>query len=115
VRNSIEFGAGAILQQEQRFVPSGDDRLIRRIGSVFYHSFFVPGRGINEFSFPRVAAAVGTGWIVHEWHPWKQGDVNPWVQTSTILSSYVLQSAVQEFKPELRRVAERAKKLVKRN
>jgi hypothetical protein len=115
VRNSIEFGAGAILQQEQGFVSSADNRFIRRIGSVFYHSFFVPGRGTNELSFPRVAAAVGTGWLVHEWHPWQQGSVNPWMETSRILSSYVIRSAVQEFKPELRRAAERAKKLVKLN
>jgi hypothetical protein len=37
------------------------------------------------------------------------------METSRILSSYVIRSALQEFKPELRRAAERAKKLVKLN
>jgi hypothetical protein len=49
-----------------------------------------------------VAAAVGTGFIVHNWHPWQQQDINPWMQTTSILSRYVLQSFWQEFKPDIK-------------
>jgi hypothetical protein len=102
MRRSIEFGTAALLQQEQAFTSSQEETTGRRIRSALYHSFFVQGRNGNEFAFPRVAAAVGTGFIVHNWHPWQQQDINPWMQTTSILSRYVLQSFWQEFKPDIK-------------
>jgi len=102
LRQSIEFGAGALLQQDERFTASGQEGIKARLKSALYRSFFVPGRGGNEFALPRVAAAVGTGWALHEYHPFQRGDLNPWVQTTEVLSAYVARSFWHEFAPDIR-------------
>ncbi|HZU26499.1 MAG TPA: hypothetical protein VFA04_13320 [Bryobacteraceae bacterium] len=101
LRQSIEFGAGALLQQDEHFSPSSATGIKARLKSALYRSFFVPGREGDEFAFPRVAAAVGTGWAVHEYHPFRRGNLNPWVQTGEVLSGYVARSFWHEFGPDI--------------
>jgi hypothetical protein len=115
LRRSIEFGASALLQQDEAYTPSLEDSIGRRIRSALFHSFFVPGRNGNELAFPRLAAAVGTGFIVSKWHPWQQQDINPWMQTTTILSSYVLKSFWQEFKPDIKNALKKSTSALNRN
>lgn len=115
IRRSIEFGAAALLQQEETFTPSLEESIGGRIRSALYHSFFVPGRNGNEFAFPRLAAAVGTGFIVSNWHPWQQQDINPWMQTTSILSGYVLQSFWREFKPDIKSILKKRAGALKRS
>ena len=102
IQQSIEFGAAALLQQEERFVPSPDQRIRSRIKSALYRSFFVPGHNGAELAFPRIAAAFGTGFIVENWHPWIREQQNPWVVSSTILARYVAVSFWREFRPDIK-------------
>jgi hypothetical protein len=102
IQRSIQFGSASLLQQEEAFATSKEERIGKRVQAALYHSFFVPGRDGNEFAFPRLAAALGTGWIVHKWHPWREDNINPWQQASLILASYVARSFWQEFKPDIK-------------
>lgn len=101
-QQTIEFGFAALLQQDEAFATSGEKRVGKRIKSALYHSFFVPGRNGDELAFPRIAAALGTGWMTHEWHPWRSDNIDPWQQTSLILCSYIARSFWHEFKPDLK-------------
>jgi hypothetical protein len=103
VQQSIQFGAAALLKQDERFTPLREGSAGRRMRSALYRSFFVRGRVGDEIAFPRLAAAVGTGWVTHEWHPWQQANPNPWLTASAILCGYVARSYWQEFKPEIKR------------
>jgi hypothetical protein len=102
LRQSIEFGVGAALQQDETYAISQEDRLGVRMRAALFHSLFVPGRGGHELAFPRIAAALGTSWITHEWHPWCQQAPDPWLGTALILSRYVLTSYWREFRPDIK-------------
>jgi hypothetical protein len=101
-RESIEFGVAAVLREDTQFVPSGQERIRTRLKSALYASFFVKGRRGEQIALPRFAAAVGTGWAMHELHPWDRGNPNPWVETTAILSRYMLRSFWHEFEPDVR-------------
>jgi hypothetical protein len=103
LKQSIEFGVGAALQQDETFATSHQERVGARVKSALYHSLFVQGRGGNELAFPRIAAAVGTSWITYQWHPWTQEAPNPWVGTAMQLSRYALASYWHEFRPDIKR------------
>ncbi len=113
IQQSIEFGTAALLQQEQRFVPSTEDRVVRRVGSALYKSFFVPGHNGDELAFPRIAAAVGTSLLVEQWHPWMNRAPNPWLMAGVLLSKYVADSLWREFKPDIKYRLKKSQKLLK--
>ena len=113
IQQSIEFGTGALLQQDESFTSSNQQPVGRRIRSALYRSFFVPGHTSNELAVPRLAAAIGTGWIVHGWHPWQRTEIDPWAQTARILSSYVLRSFWHEFRPDIKNKLSRTKRILK--
>ena len=113
IQQSIEFGTGALLQQDESFTSSNQQTVGRRIRSALYRSFFVPGHTSNELAVPRLAAAIGTGWIVHSWHPWQRTEIDPWVQTARILSSYVLRSFWHEFEPDVKNKLHRTRNIFK--
>ena len=115
LRQTIEFGTSALLQQDESLTPSSQQQIGRRIRSALYHSLFVPGHTSNELAVPRLAAAIGTGWIEHSWHPWQKEQVNPWVETTRILGSYVLRSFWHEFEPDIKNKLSKSKKLLKRS
>jgi hypothetical protein len=74
----------------------------RRATHALYSAFFVPGRQHDELAFPRIAAAVGTPWVMRPWHPGQPAPPNPWVQTAFILGRYILKSYWEEFKPDVK-------------
>jgi hypothetical protein len=102
LQQSIEFGTGALLRQDETYLTSRDESTGRRIQSAIYHSFVVQGRNGEELAFPRIAAAFCTAWAEQEWHPWRRSPPDPMKEASIILSSYVARSVWQEFKPDLR-------------
>ncbi len=114
LKETIEFGAGAALQQDQTFQISRDERLGRRMRSALYHSFMVRGRGGEELAFPRIAAALGSGWITHEWHPWREQAPDPWIGAGIILSKFVLTSYWHEFRPDIRNKLSRGRQALRR-
>jgi hypothetical protein len=114
LRQSIEFGVGAALQQDQAFAISNEQQFGRRVKSALYHSLFVPGRGGDELAFPRIAAALGTSWITYGWHPWRQQAPNPWVGTAIRLSNYALASFWTEFRPDIKRQLSKSLQVFKR-
>jgi len=114
VRRGIEFGVAAALQQDETFRVSQEERFGRRMKAALYNSMFVPGRGGDELAFPRIAAAVGTGWTVCTWHPWTVEACNPWVGTALILSKYVLTSYWHEFRPDIKHQIEKRRRAFQR-
>jgi hypothetical protein len=102
LQQSIEFGAGALLRQDETYLTSREESTARRVQSALYHSFVVQGRNGDELAFPRIAAAFCTAWTEQEWHPWRRSSPDPMKEASIILSSYVARSVWQEFKPDLR-------------
>jgi hypothetical protein len=103
LQETIEFASSAVLQQNERYETSGAHGAMKRIGSAFYHAFFVQGRnGEDEFAFPRVAAAFGTGWVEQNWHPGHRSAPDAMKEASIVFSTYVARSFWHEFKPDLR-------------
>ncbi len=109
IRETIEFGAAALLHQEQTFVPSTSDRMGARTRSAVYHAFFVPERNGDELAFPRVAAAFGTGMMVSHWHPWMRKEPSPGLIAGMILSKYVGESLWREFRPDVKRAVRKGR------
>jgi len=101
VAQSIEFGAAAFLEQEERFLPSHDHGFWRRTRLALYRSLFVPGRDGDELAFPRVAAALGTPWVMRPLHPGLKAAPDPWAQSGLLLGRYVVRSFWVEFRPEI--------------
>lgn len=103
VAQSIEFGTAAFLQQEQAYVPSMANGYGRRSLSALYRSFVVPGRDGDELAFPRIAASMGTPWVMHQW---SQGRIdpppNPWMQSAIMMGKYVARSYWGEFGPDVK-------------
>jgi hypothetical protein len=116
MQKSIEFGASALLQQDEHFVTSNETAMGKRLRSALYRSFTVKGSNGDELAFPRIAAAVGTGWFMHEYHPWwPEHDPNPWLASGIMLSKYVMQSFWHEFRPEIKsRIREVEHRLLKK-
>ena len=65
------------------------------------------GRDGDEPALPRLAAAAGTAWPMHSWHPGEKAAPNVWSEAGWILERYALGSYWTEFKPEIKRVARR--------
>lgn len=101
IAKSIEFGTAAFLQQEQGFSASGERGFRKRSAYALYRTFMVPGRDGDELAFPRIAAAAGTAWMIHRWHPWQEAQPNVLTLAGWILARYALRSYWTEFKPEI--------------
>lgn len=102
---SIQFGAAAFLQQEQKFQPSHERGFKRRARYGLYRSFFVPGRDGEELAFPRLAAALGAPWAMRPLYAAQGGAPDLWVETGFLLGRYMAQSFWTEFRPEITRTA----------
>jgi hypothetical protein len=111
IRQAIEFGVAAALQQRQTAGRSNEEQFGKRMKSALYRSFIVPGRGGDELAFPRIAAALGAGWTAHAWHPWSVQAPDPWVGTAINLSRYVLRSYWREFRPDIKQQFDRGRRL----
>ncbi len=109
VSQTIEYGTAAFLQQEQAYVPSMANGFGRRSRDAFYRTFIVPGRDGQELAFPRIAAAIGTPWVMREW---SQGRTvpppNPWMQSAFMLGRYVARSYWAEFGPDVKQALRKA-------
>jgi len=101
IAQSIEFGTSAFLRQEEGFSPSGEKGFRKRAAYALYRTFVMRGRAGDELAFPRFAAAAGTAWITHRWHPWQEAEPNVWSQAGCILARYALKSYWTEFRPEI--------------
>jgi hypothetical protein len=105
ISQSVEYTSSMILQQDDKYKPSREGGLGRRMGTALARSFVIPGREGNELAFPRIAAAMATPWITRPWHPGFEEPTNPWVQTAYIYGRYVVRSFLAEFQPELSKIA----------
>ena len=105
IAQTIEFSWSAFLQQDQAFSPSGKRGFGGRLRSATYRTLFVKGRGGNELAFPRIAAAMGTPWVMQPWHPNRPGAVtaDPWAQVGLIFAHYLARSYWAEFRPDIMR------------
>lgn len=107
VSQSIEFGTAAFLQQDQTFHTSREGGFVRRSRAALHNAFFVPGREGEELAFPRIAAALGTPWVMRPWHPGQIAPPNPWLQSVFMMGRYIARSYWAEFKPDFQRALRR--------
>ncbi len=104
ISGSIDFLTASILQEDVRFVPSGEHGLRKRVKYAFLQSFIARGREGNEVAVPRIAASFGTAWVLDTWHPWvsKQEELNLPSRAGLIFSHYIIRSFWTEFKPDIK-------------
>lgn len=102
VSDSINFVTASLLQQDVRFIPSGDHGIRRRVKYAFLQTFIDRGRDGNEIAVPRIAASFGTAWVLETWHPWMQKEPNLWSHAGFIFGSYAARSFWTEFKPDIK-------------
>jgi hypothetical protein len=67
----------------------------------------VPWCDGHELALPRLAAAAGTAWTKHSWHPGEKATPNVWSKAGWILARYALSSYWTDFKPGIKRVTRR--------
>ena len=74
-------------------------------GSRFRHALFgtllVEGySGHQELAYPRLAAAFGTAYMEHQFHPWTPDAIHPMRPAGTILAWYAGRSFYNEYARE---------------
>ena len=103
VAQSLEFATAALLRQRQGFAPSEERGFRRRARAALLQSFFATGPHGDALAFPRMAAVLGTPWAMRQWHPGRESEPNPWVESALLLGNYVARSYWTEFRPEITR------------
>jgi hypothetical protein len=101
IAGSIDFVTASLLQQDLRFLPSGEHGMGNRIRYAFLQTFIARGRAGNELAVPRIAASLGTAWVLGTWHPWMV-ETHPWSHAGFIFGSYMARSFWMEFKPDVK-------------
>ncbi len=112
IAGSIDFVTASLLQQDVRFLPSGDHGMGSRVKYALLQTFIARGREGNELAVSRIAASFGTAWVLDTWHPWMRKEPNLWSHAGCIFGSYAARSLWTEFRPDIKY---RIQKLLKRN
>ena len=103
LQQSISFVTASLLRQDTRFVASGEHGLRTRARYALLQTFLDRGPTGNEIAAPRIAAALGTAWVLETWHPWMdRRQPNPWVHAGFVFSGCAARSFWTEFKPDIK-------------
>lgn len=103
IQQSISFVTASLLRQDTRFIASGEHGFRNRVRYAFLQTFVDRGPDGNEIAAPRIAAALGTAWVLDTWRPWMgKKDPNPWIHAGFVFSGYTARSFWTEFKPDVK-------------
>jgi len=105
VANTISFGVGALRREDPRYFPSGQTRILARIGSALAQTFVVhTDNGGRTVAIGRVAGAFGGGFVSRTWQPEGHGIIWPGVQSGAIsLASGAVSNVIREFWPDIKK------------
>jgi len=111
VQGSIEYGASALLHEDNRYRPSLETGVWRRSKHAILSAFSsTDNAGHQHFSYSRVGAAGATAFIRRTWQPDSTAGINDAVSTIGItLSARVAGNVFKEFRPDLNRHIFRSK------
>lgn len=105
IRNTAEFGFGALLHEDPRFEPSVHDGFTTRAADVLHNTVFIrTDDGAHRVAWSRAAAAVTTGFAVNSWEPRRLHSTHHALMLSFgTLASYGTGNLMQEFTPDIKR------------
>jgi hypothetical protein len=105
VNNGIKFGAGALIGDDPRYVPSQAKGLGTRIRYAIVHTFILPRRdGGTIFAWSRLAGDYGSGFISNAWYPARYGGPGHALVRGTLsLSGDIGANLFREFWPDVRK------------
>ena len=105
VSNTISFGVGALRGEDPRYFPSGQTRILARIGSALAQTFVVhTDNGGRTVAIGRVAGAFGGGFVSRTWQPEGHGIIRPGVQSGAIsLASGAVSNVIRELWPDIKK------------
>ena len=107
VRNSIELGAGAVLNEDTRFRPSGAKTFGARIRFATLQAFEADHGGERRFAYSRLAATLGGVVAVSLW---RGRGISGWRLAAGIEDSYTSHlenSFLTEFNDDLKGLGRR--------
>ena len=105
VANTISFGVGALRGEDPRYFPSGQTRILARIGSALAQTFVVhTDNGGRTVAIGRVAGAFGGGFVSRTWQPEDHGIIRPGVQSGAIsLASGAVSNVIRELWSDIKK------------
>ena len=105
VANTISFGVGVLRGEDPRYFPSGQTRILARIGSALAQTFVVhTDNGGRTVAIGRVAGAFGGGFVSRTWQPEDHGIIRPGVQSGAIsLASGAVSNVIRELWSDIKK------------
>jgi hypothetical protein len=105
IRNTTEFGFGALLHEDPRFEPSTHNGFAARTADALHNTVFArTDDGGHRLAWSRVAASVVTGFSVNSWEPRRLHSTHHAVMLSLAgLASYATGNVMREFTPDIKR------------
>jgi hypothetical protein len=102
-RETMLFGLSSALHEDNRFVPSGDTRVSRRVGSAVASTFLARhDDGSRHFSFSRLIAFAGAAALSRMWQPEHNRHVGGAIANfGTSISVAVGFNEAREFLPQV--------------
>ena len=113
VSNSIEFGLGALLNEDARYYPLADGTWRRRIWHATTGAFTARGPGgTTRFGFSRLGATAGSLLIASTWQPRVCSPSERAEGIASAMIGRVPDNLLTEFSPDLRRTGKRVVRAV---
>lgn len=105
IRNTTEFGIGALLHEDPRFERSTHDGFAARTADALHNTVFIrTDDGRHRFAWSRAAAAFATGFAVNSWEPRRLHSPRHAIMLSLGgLTSYATGNFMREFTPDIKR------------
>ncbi len=102
--HTIEFGVGALLQEDPRYYPSTDKAFWARVGHAVKASFFVHTEtGGERFAFGRFAGAYGSAALSNLWLPSGTGGLtHTFSKGSKSIGEDIGSNLFKEFWPDIK-------------
>jgi hypothetical protein len=109
VRNTMEFGVGTLLHEDQRYERSVHDGFGPRTVDVIHNTIFIrTDEGGHELAWSRGAAAIVTGVAVNSWQPSRlRGTSHALLLILGGFVSYGTGNFTSEFGPDVRKYVRR--------
>ena len=104
VTYGVQGAAAAALHQDLRYKPSQSRNVWRRTGHALVSTLVLETPHGNDIAFANIVAAVGSGIIIHTYHPGREDFAQPgtWNQAGLNLWGFAQSNLWNEFKPDLK-------------
>ncbi len=105
VRGTLEFGASAVLREDDRYVPSRETGFWKRSKHAIANTFMARNdAGYEHFAYSRFGSAAGAAFISRLWQPHSTDSAGDGAcQFGIIIGADVGRSLFHEFWPDMKR------------